>query len=129
MQLPQYKKKKRIKLKVCQFPDCGKEFWGHPIAKYCVEHQNIKFRLKAKKALDALNKLTEEPPVDENNKEFKHTYTDVTPVEFTCALDGCDKKFIVKIFPKQDKYPKYCPEHRNPHKRMMFTKMFGPKKD
>ena len=33
MQLPKYKKKKRIKLKVCQEPGCGREFWGHPIAK------------------------------------------------------------------------------------------------
>ncbi len=26
MQLPKYKKKKRIKLKVCQEPGCGREF-------------------------------------------------------------------------------------------------------
>ena len=42
MQLPKYKKKKRIKLKVCQEPGCGREFWGHPIAKYCELHRDIK---------------------------------------------------------------------------------------
>ena len=44
MQLPKYKKKKRIKLKVCQEPGCGREFWGHPIAKYCELHRDIKQR-------------------------------------------------------------------------------------
>ena len=41
--------KKRIKLKVCQEPGCGKEFWGHPIAKYCDDHRDIKQRQKQKK--------------------------------------------------------------------------------
>ena len=44
MQLPKYKKKKRIKLKICQGPGCGREFWGHPIAKYCELHRDIKQR-------------------------------------------------------------------------------------
>ena len=49
MQLPKYKKKKRIKLKICQEPGCGREFWGHPIAKYCELHRDIKQRQKQKK--------------------------------------------------------------------------------
>ena len=52
MQLPKYKKKKRIKLKVCQEPGCGREFWGHPIAKYCELHRDIKQRQKQKKDVD-----------------------------------------------------------------------------
>ena len=52
MQLPKYKKKKRIKLKVCQEPGCGKEFWGHPIAKYCDDHRDIKQRQKQKKDIE-----------------------------------------------------------------------------
>ena len=58
MQLPKYKKKKRIKLKVCQEPGCGGEFWGHPIAKYCDDHRDIKQRQKQKK--DCKNKRIEE---------------------------------------------------------------------
>ena len=46
MQLPKYKKKKRIKLKICQEPGCAREFWGHPIAKYCELHRDIKQRAK-----------------------------------------------------------------------------------
>ena len=54
MQLPRYKRKKRIKLKICQEPGCGKQFWGHPIAKYCPEHRDIKNRQKPKKDYDSI---------------------------------------------------------------------------
>ena len=54
MQLPKYKKKKRIKLKICQEPGCGREFWGHPIAKYCELHRDIKLRQKQKKNVESI---------------------------------------------------------------------------
>ncbi len=106
MQLPKYKKKKRIKLKVCQY--CGKEFWGHPIAKYCELHRDVKQREKAKKPVE---------PVDPNNRIFEHEYLEVVEQEFVCELDGCNRTFTVKIFPKQFVYPRYCEEHRNEYKR------------
>lgn len=106
VQLPKYKKKKRIKLKICQY--CGKEFWGHPIAKYCELHRDVKQREKTKKPTE---------PLDANNRVFEHEYLEVVEQEFTCELDGCGKTFMVKVFPKQFVYPRYCDEHRNEFKR------------
>jgi len=106
VQLPKYKKKKRIKLKICQY--CGKEFWGHPIAKYCELHRDVKQREKTKKPTE---------PLDANNRIFEHEYLEVVEQEFMCELDGCGKTFMVKVFPKQFVYPRYCEEHRNEFKR------------
>ena len=106
MQLPKYKKKKRIKLKICQY--CGKEFWGHPIAKYCELHRDVKQREKTKKPTE---------PLDANNRIFEHEYLEVVEQEFMCELDGCGKTYMVKVFPKQFVYPRYCEEHRNEFKR------------
>jgi hypothetical protein len=114
MQLPKYKKKKRIKLKVCQEPGCGREFWGHPIAKYCELHRDIKQRAKHKKEFES---------VDVKNMVFKHNYTEVLDLEFCCCLIGCDSKYIVKVFPKQFVYPRYCLEHRNDFRRANFIRM------
>lgn len=112
MQLPKYKKKKRIKLKVCQFPGCGKEFWGHPIAKYCELHRDIKNRAKFQK------KPTES--VDVKNMVIRHNYTEVLEVDFKCTLEGCDAQFPIKLFPKQFVYPRFCEAHRNDFKRKHF---------
>ncbi len=114
MQLPKYKKKKRVKLKVCQEPGCGKEFWGHPISKYCELHRDIKHRQKRKKFFEA---------VDVKNMIFKHNYTEVMDVEFNCQLPGCTTKYFVKVFPKQYIYPKYCLEHRNEFRRREFERL------
>lgn len=114
MQLPKYKKKKRIKLKICQEPGCGREFWGHPIAKYCELHRDIKQRAKHKKEFES---------VDVKNMVFKHNYTEVLDLEFCCCLDGCEQKYIVKVFPKQFVYPRYCLEHRNDFRRANFIRM------
>ncbi len=106
VQLPKYKKKKRIKLKICQY--CGKEFWGHPIAKYCELHRDVKQREKTKKSPE---------PGDSNNKTHSHELIEVVEETWTCELDGCDKTYVVKIFPKQYVYPRFCDEHRNEFRR------------
>lgn len=106
MQLPKYKKKKRIKLKICQY--CGKEFWGHPIAKYCELHRDVKQREKTKKSPE---------PGDSNNKTYQHEFIEVVEENWTCELDGCPSTYPVKIFPKQFVYPRYCEEHRNEFRR------------
>ena len=113
MQLPRYKRKKRIKLKICQEPGCGKQFWGHPIAKYCPEHRDIKNRQKPKKDYDSIEK---------NNMLFRHNYTDVVEIAFKCCMVGCDNDFSVKVFPKQFVYPRFCMEHRNAFKRQNFLR-------
>lgn len=115
MQLPKYKKKKRIKLKVCQYPGCGKEFWGHPIAKYCEEHRDIKNRAKFQKK-DTVS-------IKENNMIIKHNYTEVVETKILCSLDGCDHTYGIKIFPKQYVYPRFCEFHRNAHKRAHFIRI------
>jgi hypothetical protein len=117
MQLPRYKKKKRLKHKVCQEPGCGKEFIGHPIAKYCEYHRNIANRTRKTKEYEA---------VDVKNFVFKHGFTEVTELELTCQLENCNNKYKVKIFPKQYIYPKYCMTHRNEYKRESFQKSPNP---
>ena len=114
MQLPKYKKKKRIKLKVCQEPGCAREFWGHPIAKYCELHRDIKQRAKHKKEFES---------VDVKNMVFKHNYTEVLDLDFLCCLQGCSQKYVIKVFPKQFVYPRYCIEHRNDFRRSNFIRI------
>ena len=106
MQLPKYKKKKRIKLKICQYR--GKEFWGHPIAKYCELHRDVKQREKTKKSPE---------PGDSNNRTYNHDFIEVVEENWICELDGCGKSYVVKIFPKQFVYPRFCEEHRNEFRR------------
>lgn len=114
MQLPKYKKKKRIKLKVCQEPGCGKQFWGHPIAKYCDEHRDIKNRQKQKKDSES---------VEANNMIFRHNFAYATNVDFKCCLEGCENLFTINVFPKLFVYPRFCEEHRNPYKRSNFLRL------
>ena len=120
MQLPKYKKKKRIKLKVCQYPKCGREFWGHPIAKYCELHRDIKNRAKYQKK--------EFERVDVKNMVFKHNYMEVLELEFLCSLEGCSTAYRIKVFPKQYVYPRFCEEHRNDFRRANFVRLQRRKK-
>jgi hypothetical protein len=111
VQLPKYKKKKRIKLKICQY--CGKEFWGHPIAKYCELHRDVKQREKTKKSPE---------PGDSNNKTYSHDLVEVVEESWICELDGCGKSYVVKVFPKQYVYPRFCEEHRNEFRRRNYIR-------
>lgn len=119
MQLPKYRKKKRIKLKVCVETGCGKEFWGHPIAKYCETHRDIKARVKVKK---------EEVLAEDKNITFKHNYTDAVQLRFICCLEGCQNQYLISIHPKQYIYPRFCFEHRNDYRREHFHAMYMKKK-
>ena len=111
VQLPKYKKKKRIKLKICQY--CGKEFWGHPIAKYCELHRDVKQREKTKKSPE---------PGDSNNKTHLHDFIEVVEEKWICELEGCGKTYVVKIFPKQFVYPRFCEMHRNEFRRRNWAR-------
>jgi len=115
MQLPQYKRNRRQKekYKICHEPGCGKEFWGHPIAKYCELHNDPKKRVRRRRRVTNIR---------DENMVFEHRFSEVTSVEFPCALKGCCKKFIVKVFPKQYVYPKYCEEHRVIYRRGLFLR-------
>jgi len=43
----------------------------------------------------------------------------------SCALEGCDHQFEVKVYPRQYIYPKYCPDHRNEYKRVRHLQQIG----
>lgn len=116
MNIPTYKKKKRIKFKICHESGCGKEFWGHPIAKYCEKHRDIKQRVKVKKHVENVN---------EKNICLKHIYVDSVDINFTCGLKNCVNKYIVRLFQKQYIYPRYCQEHRNDFKRENYTRLMN----
>jgi len=113
MPLPQYDQKKhRIpKAKLCK--ECGKEFFGFGPAKYCEVHSNPRLRKKKRREF-------EDPSV--RNTVFHHKFIVPTDIEFHCALKGCNKPFIVKVYPKQTVYPKYCEEHKVEFKRIQFLR-------
>ena len=116
MQLPKYKKKNVVKLKVCREPGCGKEFWGHPIAKYCDLHRDIRKRTRIRKS-----------PIDPDveNHVFNHSFSEVMDIEFKCPVKGCGKLFVVRVFPKQFIYPKFCDDHRTLYKRKLTERNYG----
>mgnify|MGYP006333892877 FL=1 len=120
MQLPKYKKKKRIKLKICQEPGCGREFWGHPIAKYCELHRDIKLRQKQKKNVES---------IESKNIIFRHNYTESMDLTFKCCLEGCNELFTIRVFPKQYIYPRFCEEHRNDFKRANYLRIISKLKN
>ena len=114
MELPKYKKKIIRKLKLCQDPSCGKEYFGNPVSKYCEMHRDVKFRKRKRKFYK---------PLEEENMVFRHGFRDTTEMEFACRLQGCSGKYIVRVIPRLYVYPKYCDEHRNEYKREIFTKI------
>jgi hypothetical protein len=108
MQIPKKARPQQMIEKKCSIDGCGVLFKGGPSSKYCIVHRDPKTRVKEKIAPEL---------VTLKNQVVQHEYTNVETVIQTCALEGCKEKFEVKIFPKQYIYPKYCPEHRNEHKR------------
>lgn len=108
MQIPKNPRKQIPVEKKCAEPGCGAQFIGNHSAKYCLKHRNPQTRVKEKPVVEH---------VTEKNQVFEHNYTEVKSMIQHCALEGCNEQFEVKIFPRQYVYPKYCPEHRNEHKR------------
>ena len=109
MILPRYKNHHRLIVLQCR--ECHCDYLGHPISKYCPKHRDIKNR-KTKKKVKA----------KEMNRIIKHHYIDVVTKIFKCGLRGCKNLYEIKIFPRQEVYPKFCPEHRTEWRRKNFTK-------
>jgi len=105
--------------KMCKFPGCTVEFVGVGSAKYCMEHRKPKYR----RVLDAPRKRRDAEKIEDVNQiiepKFKKSYDE----EQVCALEGCNKKFVITIHPSNKIYPKYCEDHRNQHKREFFKKI------
>jgi hypothetical protein len=116
MQLPKSRRRQKLREKKCQYPGCGKIFFGIHISKYCPEHRQDRYRIR---------KRTKPEDVNIKNQTVKHAYTEVITMVLNCALEGCDNQFEVKIYPRQYVYPKYCPEHRNEYKRIRHLRQIG----
>jgi hypothetical protein len=116
MQLPKSRRRQKLREKKCQYPGCGKIFFGIHISKYCPEHRQDRYRIR---------KRTKPEDVNIKNQTFKHNYSEVIVMVLNCALEGCDNQFEVKIYPRQYIYPKFCPEHRNEYKRIRHLRQIG----
>jgi hypothetical protein len=116
MQLPKSRRRQKLREKKCQYPGCGKIFFGIHISKYCPEHRQDRYRIR---------KRTKPEDVNIKNQTFKHNYSEVIIMVLNCALEGCDNQFEVKIYPRQYIYPKFCPEHRNEYKRIRHLRQIG----
>ena len=107
-----YRKRKAIvELRWCQEPGCGKEYYGHPITKYCEYHRDLANRARKRY-------ITVDPGKD--NTIFKHKFTTSVNMEFVCHT--CGASFHVMVLPKQFIYPKYCELHRSKYKREIYLK-------
>jgi len=116
MQLPKSRRRQKLREKKCQYPGCGKIFFGIHISKYCPEHRQDRYRIR---------KRAKAEDVNIKNQTFRHSFTEVSTMVMDCALDGCEHQFEVKIYPRQYIYPKYCPEHRNEFKRIRHLQLIG----
>ncbi|HEX2956642.1 MAG TPA: hypothetical protein VHO70_07415, partial [Chitinispirillaceae bacterium] len=80
MQLPKSRRRQKLREKRCQYPGCGKIFFGIHISKYCPEHRQDRYRIR---------KRTKPEDVNIKNQTYKHTYTEVVTMVMDCALEGC----------------------------------------
>jgi len=118
MQLPKYKFVEKKSIKYCQYMECNREYYGRPIQKYCDFHTDPHNRKR-------IRPKAEGPQI--KNQVFIHKFKSRTKIEFSCALDGCEKLFKVEVFPKQYVYPKYCAKHRSEYQRDFFKRSQGMK--
>jgi hypothetical protein len=109
MQIPKSPRRQKLREKQCTYPGCGQTYFGFPNAKYCLEHRSAKYRIKTRIKPENVNL---------KNQTLNHSYTQVTNLVVHCALEGCNRPFEIKIYPRQFIYPKYCPEHRNEFRRI-----------
>ena len=77
-------------------------------------HRDIKQRQKQKKDVDN---------IESKNIIFRHNYTESMDLTFKCCLEGCNESFVIRVFPKQYIYPRFCEEHRNDFRRANFLRL------
>ena len=105
-----FKKQNKLVQKKCQYDGCGKDYVGHAISKYCKFHRDVK------------NREVKKHETINNNLIINYSNNKITVEEFTCSLEGCNNKYTIELIPRQNVYPKYCPDHRNEFKRKNFKK-------
>ena len=116
MQLPKTRRRQKLREKICQYPGCGQMFFGIHISKYCHEHRKDRYRIR---------KRTTPEDVNLKNQTIEHKFTEVVTQTHTCQLEGCNKEFEIKVFPRQTVYPKYCEDHRNEFRRIRHLSLIG----
>lgn len=121
MQCPVNRSKKKLKTKICQFPGCTVEFQGIGPSKYCKEHKKQKYRNELNRLNSRKKKEKDKKQILINNQFIKHDNHYSTQIELTCALEGCDNTFQIKLLPRTFIYPKFCETHRNEYKRKLFV--------
>ena len=120
MQINKKIKPKKMTLKNCKFPDCGKEFYGVGSAKYCMEHRSKKARsIMCKIQLNEKKELLESQ-FEESNIEIIHNYSKSTKTTLICS--ACGNEYEINLYPNTTTYPKFCELHRNQFKRNQFIK-------
>jgi hypothetical protein len=105
------KVKKILFNKKCKHPDCNVmvETYSRNNC-FCEKHKKVNYYLKKEKKIDNVNKI------------IKHSHKSSFKIIEKCEL--CQKEFELTLLPKIFKYPKYCENHRNEHKRNMYLKNF-----
>lgn len=101
--------------KTCAYHNCNETIVGMGKKKYCEEHQKKKYygELYHKKYL-------KQEQDNDTNQIINHDF--VYAVEEICHCACCGVDFVIKLLPRVYKYPKYCNEHVNEHKRNMYLK-------
>lgn len=107
--------------KICEFPDCGENYEGTIRSKYCPEHRKGKYRKVIDKDKNDAKKLEY---IEKNqNVTINHNFN--VPVDVTLECECCNTKFTITILPDVIVYPKYCEEHRNEYRRLLYMKKMG----
>lgn len=57
-----------------------------------------------------------------SNNILLHNYQVSVNKQLHCPLEGCQNSFEIALIPGQIIYPKFCPEHRTPHRRQQFVR-------
>ena len=114
MQLPRYKKRLRLKHKVCREPGCGREYWGHTTSKYCEHHSDQKNRVRRRR-----------PKTDPGVVNYIHNPIIREPIDMvrTCSLEGCYNTYQFRVIPHVTVYPRFCDAHRSEFRRINFLRL------
>ena len=108
MQLPKWHPMESNHAKECEYSGCGKKFLGWFRQKYCAFHTDPRNRKRIRrKQVDSSVK----------NRIYHHDFSHCVTKNFKCGLKGCNERFAVVLYPRQEIYPNYCDKHRTEFQR------------
>ncbi len=115
MNIPKNKRNQKRYMKTCQHSQCDKAFMGLKISKYCEKHRGEEFRER--------KRTTTDPST--TNRIIKYALPKASKTQLVCEC--CGQEFEATLYPKQEVYPKYCPEHTNAYRRTVYEKSLSHK--